>query len=533
MKSAISFLFLFFALTFVLFSQNRGEAINGIVSFTTSQNVYVKFASTADIQIGDTLQLAGQNCLVVGSKSTTSCVCNRLSECNPEKGTAILFSPKAKATVKAQNLAPQRPSVPQAENTPEAKSEVIEEEKSREKIRGRVTLSSYNNFSATRANRNRVMARFSLDADHIKDSDFSFETYLNYRYIVPENPEAFAVPTSHFRVFNLAVRYDPRPDFTMSLGRKINPRMASLGAIDGLQVEKSFGNAYLGAIAGSRPDIGTFALNLNLLQYGGFVGIQTKQKQFYSQSTIGLIQQQNAGKTDRRYAYLQHSSTIARRLSLFGSAELDLYSAVNGVVTNQTRLTNLYASATYRLGRKANLMLSYDSRRRVLYYETFLTEIERLLSDDLARQGVRLRVNVRPIKYVNLGFSYAKRFQSDQQNKSDNIHASARWSRIPVINGRLSFTYNMNTSDYLKSDIFSARYSRNLIKNKLEADFYYRYATYLFGSSKARVQHYAGTNLSVRVNEKLNLGLSTEASFFNEETNYRAYVRLSRRISGK
>lgn len=533
MKSVSAFCLLLVLFT-SLFGQKTSKELSGVVSFTTSQNVYVKFASTADIQIGDTLSLANQACLVVGSKSSTSCVCSRIGDCNPEKGTTILFRPKAKAIVKAQDEVPQA-SVPQAEETPEPESESeVEEEKSRQKIRGRVTLSSYNNISATRNNRNRFMARFSLDADHIKDSDFSFETYLNYRHIIPANTETFAVPTSYFRVYNLALTYAPKPDWTLTLGRKINPKTASLGAIDGLQVEKRFGNAYVGAIAGSRPDITSYSLNFNLLQYGGYVGFQTQQKQFYSQSTIGFLQQQNGGMIDRRYTYMQHSSTIGRKLSLFGSAELDLYSAVNGVVTNDPRLTNLYASATYRFGSKASLMFSYDSRRRVLFYETFLTEIERLLQDDLARQGVRARINIRPIKYVNLGFSYARRFQSDQQNKSDNLHASASWSRIPAIDGRLSLTYNLNSSNYLKSNILAARYSRSIVKDVLDGDIYYRHATYTFGTNgKPRIQHYAGVNLSVRVNKKLRLGLSTEASFFNTETNYRAYVRLSRRISGK
>ncbi|MEM6348111.1 MAG: hypothetical protein AAF927_29790, partial [Bacteroidota bacterium] len=348
------------------------------------------------------------------------------------------------------------------------------------------------------------------------------------------NPEVFEVQTRYFRVYNLALSYTPTPDWKLTLGRKINQKIASLGAIDGLQVEKAFGQAYVGAIVGSRPDINSFALNLNLLQYGGYAGYQTNSKQFYSQSTIGLLQQQNGGKIDRRYAYLQHASTISRKLSLFASAELDLYSAVNGVVTNDPRLTNLFTSATYRFNSKINLMVSYDSRRRVLFYETFLTEIERLLQEDLARQGLRARINIRPIKYVNLGFSYARRFQADLQNKSDNIFASASWTRIPAIGGRLALTYNQNISNYLNTSVIAARYSRPIIKNKLDGDVYYRNATYRFGEfGRARVQQYVGVNLSANFNKKLRLGLSSEASFFNDETNYRVYARLSRRISGK
>ena len=147
--------------------------------------------------------------------------------------------------------------------------------------------------------------------------------------------------------------------------------------------------------------------------------------------------------------------------------ELDLYSEVDGVTVNDIRLTNLYISARYRISRKVNLMLSYDSRKRILYYQTFQSEIDRLLDDNLARQGLRARLNIRPFKFISAGFNYTKRFRTSELNKSNNIYGYVTWTRIPTLEGRLSLSYNRNESNYLLSNIGSIRYSRDLVKNKL------------------------------------------------------------------
>ena len=537
MKFKLSLSFIFTLLIVNLNAQQGGSVMQGEVTFVTSRNVYVKFDNTTDIQIGDTLMLAknGSACLQVASKSSSSVVSRLINACEVQKGDGISFRLKQKAPSKEEEQREvEIPDLIQAPAAPEPEEVEEEEPLYKERIRGRISLSSFSNIASNRDNRNRFMGRLSLDAKHINNSKLSLEGYLNFRQINAVNPENFAPPTSFFRVFNLAATYEVRPDLRLTVGRKINPKIASLGAIDGLQAEKHFGKAYVGAIVGSRPDIVNFSFNPNLLEYGGYAGIQTQEKNFYSQTTLGLIEQRNKGMTDRRYAYFQHSSTIARNLSLFSSLELDLYSAVNGVQTNNTRLTNLFLSGTYRFGRKVSLTLSYDSRRRVLFFETFQTDIERLLNDDIARQGIRARINIRPIKYLSFGASYAQRFQSDQQNQSDNIHAYASWSRIPVISGRIYFAYNNNQSNYLKSDILSLRHSRSLIRNKLDADIYYRRVNYVFvNSTRRRPQDYIGANLSLNINKKLAFRIAGEVTNFNQETNYRVYARIIRRFYGR
>lgn len=211
--------------------------------------------------------------------------------------------------------------------------------------------------------------------------------------------------------------------------------------------------------------------------------------------------------------------------------ELDLFSKLNGVVSNEIRLTNLYVSARYRFSRKFNMMLSYDSRKRILYYETFQTEIERFLDDDIARQGLRTRINFRPFKNIFAGASYSKRFQSNSENKSDNIYGYLTLSRIPNIGGRVTVSYNRNESNYLKSNIGSLRYYRGFFDGRLNTTIYYRFVHYDYVNSLDPIsQHYMGTDLSYNFTRKLLFSISGEFTTYNEENNYRIFTRLIQRF---
>ena len=72
----------------------QSDAINntGEVTFVTSNNVYVKFENTKNIQIGDTLRPFDSDipCLIVNNKSSTSCVCVPINKCSIEKGDKMI-----------------------------------------------------------------------------------------------------------------------------------------------------------------------------------------------------------------------------------------------------------------------------------------------------------------------------------------------------------------------------------------------------------------------------------------------------------
>ena len=153
------------------------------------------------------------------------------------------------------------------------------------------------------------------------------------------------------------------------------------------------------------------------------------------------------------------------------------------------------------------------------------------MDDDEARQGVRARVNVKPHKYITVGASYSKRFQSDQQNKSNNINGFFNLSKVPKIDGRFSVNFNMNTSNYLETQITSLRYSRYVLKKKLNVDMYFRMVNYAYKNSEVRFgQKYYGTNFGYRLSKKWRISLLGEMSSGRGEKNFRVNTKVTNRF---
>lgn len=508
------------------------DVVPGEVTFITSQHIYVRFERTEGIAVKDTLELVKDGalspCLVVSSLSSTSCVCTPVFGCNLEKGDRVqtrgLHAIEPKEGTRRSGAARTRTV---EEDTLGARGE---------RIRGRLSAATYSTMPSERESDHRVMYRFSLNANNIANSKFSAETYLNYRRLYPASMENHPQRTEFFNVYNLAVSYAPDSNTTITLGRKINSSASSIGAIDGLQMERRHGLFFAGAIVGFRPDIYTYGLNLDLLEYGGYLGTQMTSSKVNSRSTVGLLQQTNNGMIDRRYAYLQHSTTYNGNLNIFSSGELDLY----GTVGSGVRLTNFFISSRYRVSRKVDVFASYDSRRRVVFYETFRNDVEVLLDDDDARQGARVRLNVRPTKQLGLGVAYSKRFQADGANASDNIGGSLNFNMDPEGVGRWSVQANRNTSSYVRSDVLSFRHSRTLIPKYVTMGLYYRMVDYLYANrtdgsplSAHTSQRYYGADLSVNLARSFTFTVLGELATILEERNYRLNMSLVKRFDSK
>ncbi len=533
MRYKIIFILFFTIISFHSNAQDNAQILEGKVTFITSKNIYVKFDNTQMIKIGDTLKIANNRpCLLVSNKSSSSVVCTKINACDIEKDTIVLYqySLVNEAVIKEEAIVEDigisyTDSIKTINDTPK-------EIQYTENIKSRLSVSSYSMLSDLRDDNHRLVSRFSLYAAHINHSKFSIETYINYRKNISSNIARPSRNDNALRVFNLALKYDVDSTLSITIGRKINYKIASLGAIDGLQAEKFFGKNFVGVIAGFRPDIFDFGFNSNLLQYGAYVGRLTDNKNLRSQTTLGIAEQRNHNELDRRFTYLQHSSTLFKKLNLYVASELDIYSKSNDSISNSPRLTNLYVTARYRFNRKINVALSYDSRKRIIYYQTYQSDIERILDEDIARQGFRARLNIKPFKNVFSGFSYSKRLQSDNKNKSDNLYGYVSFSRLPTIGGRMSLTYNKNSTNYLNSNIASLRYSTAFMDDRLNADFYYRFVDYKYKRTVPDFsQNYFGTYLSYFIDRSLTVSLSAEYSTYNGENNYRINTRIIKRFN--
>lgn len=533
MKNSLVFVVFLSLVCSKIFGQQTQGVLKGAVTFATTQNVYVKFDNTDNIKVGDTLSILSSNtpCLVITNKSSKSVVSIILNGCQVKKGDEVIFKflIKQEPVIEAVTV---KVRVDSTSIKSDSLNKKAKEVKNLERISGKFSVASYSNIYNTRPNRHKIITRFNLYADHINNSKYSFESYLNYNKDIVSVPNNYARNQSPFKVYSLALTYDQSPTLSIAIGRKINNSISSIGAIDGLQVEKHFGKNYVGAISGFRPDLSDYGFNSNLLEYGAYVGRLTNTPNLISQTTLGIIEQQNNGKVDRRYTYFQHSSTFFSKLNLFSSFEVDIFNKFNGVKAGNARLTNFYASTRYRFSKSVDASVSYDSRKNIIYYETFQSEVERLLADDVARQGLRFTINTRPAKYVNAGASYSVRFQSDKLNKSDNINAYFGFYQIPNIGGSFNFNYNNNTSNYLVSNILSFSHSRTLFKDKVSADFYFRTVNYTYNSTNLKSkENYFGLDLSLNINRNLRFSIDGEYQKSDLEKNYRLNTQIVKRFN--
>ncbi len=523
MKQLFAFILLLFC-TQILSGQKETVMGKGVVSYVSSVNVYVKFESTEFINKGDTLFTENgeflQAALLVKDKSSTSCVCTPLLTEKMKVGDALVSrslvekKPEKSKEKKRTDLSPAGPDsaikpLPLV-HTPEDKEGALA---FKQKIKGRISAASYTNIYGADVT-NRMRYTLTYQGNNIKNSRFSTDSYISFRHTLGEWNSVKERLGDALKVYSLSVKYDFDKISSISLGRKINYRISSMGAIDGVQYEKGFDNGLtLGAIGGWRPDYADYGFNPHLLQAGAYVSYASGKINKRLESTLAFVEQRNHTKTDRRFVYFQHTNTLSKSLNLFASFEMDLYQNVNNEVSNKPSLTNLLLSLQYRATKKLSFSLSYDNRKNIIYYESYKSYIDQLIEDE-TRQGLRLGANYRFAKMVTCGFNASWRFQKNDLNLSKNINSYVNFNRLPWVNATVSLSANFLQTNYLNSKIYGARISKEIIRTKLQSELYYRLVDYQYKNYEYKIQqHIAGVDLSWSITRKLAFYLYYEGTF--------------------
>lgn len=531
-------IFLFFFVFFIALNENiqaQAELEKGTVSYVSSKNVYVKFASTKGINIGDTLFLKKAESLIpalfVTSKSSTSCVCTKfitgpigISEEIFAKKTPIKEKEESKEKEEKAGKEDLETKPPAYDKSPEqaAKEEdgELEIKKLKQKIRVRLSAASYSNISE-RNETNRMRYSFSMQGNNIQNSKFSTDAYFTFRHTLKEWDAVKNNLNDALKIYSLAVKYDFSESTSLILGRKINPKISSLGAIDGLQFEKGIGKGFLvGAIAGSRPDLRDYSVNVDLMQAGVFVGQVSGGNKKHQQSTLGIMEQRNKSAVDRRFVYFQHTNDLLKNLNVFGSFEMDLYEKINNETNNKPNLTNLFVSFRYRFSRKLNASLSYDNRRNIIYYESYKSYIDQLI-DDETRQGLRFGLNYHPVRLITWGMNASWRFQKSNTNDSKNLNSYLNFNRLPFIKTSASITANFLKTSYIDSKVFGVKMMKDILKGKVNGEVYYRrvdyeYPVYEYSTN----QNIVGGSLSWQIINKISLFAFFEKTFDSQGNDY-------------
>jgi len=517
------------------YGQTATDTIGGVVSYKTPQNVYVKFKSTKDIVIGDTLYVLSQGqmipVLAVTNISSTSCVGTLLTDQPIETGAKLIARVKKAPTPLEQLITETKISSDTIGLPLPAKEEQKKPLEEKPSIKGRISAASYINFSdQPGADKQRMRYTLSLNARRMGNSDFSAEVYMSFRNTLGEWQDVQDNFKKAFKVYSLALEYDLNNDTRFWVGRKINFNISNLGAIDGLQAEKRFKKTLVGAFAGSRPDLTDYGFNPNLMQYGAYVGNIMEGKNGTAQNTFAIAEQRNQGMTDRRFAYFQHINSVIKHVSIFTSFEFDLYKLQNNKPKNTLDLTSIYFSLRYRVSDKLSFFGSYDARNNIIYYESYKNFIDQLLEDE-TRQGLRFSFNYHPMKKITIGSSAGYRFQKGSPTPSTNMNNYLTISRVPGIKASATLSAVLISSSYFNGVIYGIRTSRDIINGKLFGELEYRWVTYNYKHVEFPLkQSIIGVNLSYRIAKKLSFGFNYEGEIQNKNLTSRIYTNIIQRF---
>jgi hypothetical protein len=519
--------------------ESSGER-EGSVSYITSQNIYVRFSSTENIESGDTLYIRrGQEfipAMRVSSTSSISVVGTPMQGISMKVGDAVIalfpagIEPGDVMTEKS--AAASNAASAGADSTgsvsPEGKSV---KSGSGQSIHGRISLSSYSHLSnALDKPGQRMRYTFSLQANNLGNSGLSAETYLSFAHTNSNWEDIQENLFKGLKIYNLSLKYRFDESMYLLWGRKINPRLSSVGAIDGLQFERKFRSLYLGTFAGSRPDYQDYGFNFHLIQYGAYSGYELKRDRISMDNSIAFVEQMNKSRTDRRFIYFQHSSWMWKKLYFFASGEADLYKMVGGQQENVFNLSNIYISVRYRFIRQMSAALTYSSRKNVIYYESYKDFVERLI-DNEARQGWRLRLNSRPFKNLSIGLSGGYRYRREDTRPSRNVYAYGTYAGLPGLNASLTLSATWLESVYLNGNIYSAGLSKDFLKGRASAVIKYRHVDYAYTYEEPGFgQSILEADLYFAIYNKLSFSVYYEGTLESPYEYHRIYLNCTQRF---
>ncbi|MEZ5103290.1 MAG: hypothetical protein R2757_02245 [Draconibacterium sp.] len=523
-------------LTGILFSVDAQEVntvVEGAVSYISGENIYVRFINTDGIENGDTLFIVENENLVPGlvvqHHSSLSCLCSPVGEKTFNVSDKIFAKPKLKVAPPAANENVVQETKPEQDINEQVLTSANKKTKTTEghqKVDGRLSVSSYSNFSnASSENMHRFRYTFSMDAQNISNSKFSAETYISFTHKLNEWDVVKENLNDALKIYSLALQYDFNSTASFWAGRKINPRIANVGAIDGIQFQKDWKHFFAGVAAGTRPDYMDYGFNPDLFEYGAYIGQNLKVENGFVQTSLAYFEQRNNSNIDRRFIYLQHNNSFFKNVNVFSSFEVDLYKLENGQPVNSLTLTGLYLSVRYRVTSRLSLFGSYDNRRNVIYYETFKNYADAVLQQ-ASRQGLRFRINYRPLNYLNLGINAGTRFMKNDPRKTNTFNGYATYTRIPWVDASLTLSGNLMQTAYLNGQVYGARLNKDLIAGKLYTMLNYRWVEFDYASGSKLRQNIGEMDLSWQFNKKFYLSVNYEATFQESENFNRLYLNI-------
>jgi hypothetical protein len=524
------------ALSAVVKGQQVSNNLQGSVSFLSTQNVYVKFKSTDGIAVGDTLFVTTGGklvpALVVSNLSSTSCICTSLPGANISVSQGISARVNPAAVKPGGNQVSQETKVnpPAAISYDTVRKKVVTKEL-QQKINGSLAVYSYSTFSNTPSpTSTQLRYTFTLNARNIGDSKISINSYVSFRHKIGEWSVVKNDIFSALKVYDLSLTYDPTKTTHISIGRRINYNISSIGAMDGAQFDKSFNRFGIGVVAGFRPSFTDYGFDSKLFQYGAYLAYNSKPEETFHQTSIAVMEQMYNSKTDRRFLYFQHTNMIIKNLYFFGTLEADLYTVKNNKPQSTFDLTGLYGSLRWNLTKNLSVTGSYDARKNITYYETYKSLLDSVLINQ-TRQSIRLQINYRILNNIMIGVQSDYRYLKTDPAPTRNVYGYFTYGRIPGIGISATLSGTYLESPFLKGTVYQARLSRDLFQGKLQLDMSYQYVDYRLSESLLNtLQHIGEFGIYWQFAKKISFSANYEGTLEKNNTYNRIYLQLRKRF---
>lgn len=516
------------------------QEISGKVTYVSSQNVYVQFENTEGISVGDSLFVKNKKLMkpvlkvnFISSRSVAGELLNEKSEL--KVGDEILAH--VKLTAIENQLAEVDSSIDSTaqilfveDSLSTVKSsyvKVIEP-----KISGKISVQSYSNFSNLIFDDDYQRWRYSFrfNAENIGGGKFSFSNYTIFTYRADEWNQLSSNFGRSLRMYDFALNYKVENNWDIWIGRHLNRKVTNISTVDGLHLEKYFGKFSLGAIVGSRPNYYDMGYNVKLFEYGVFVSRSDSLGKKRMDNTLSIFQQTNDFKTDRRFIYFQHTNNAIDKTNIFISSEIDLFKRELGQDKSDFSLTSIYISGRYNPSNVLSFSASYDARKNVIYYETFMSYLDSIIERE-TRQGFRLGVNIKPINGLFFGFNFGYRSQESDIKPSRNFSGFVTYSSLPLIETSTTVSYTRIMSSFIDGSLYGFRLSKDIFNGNIYTSFSYRITDYKYLNNPAALkQSSIGLDLSSRIIDNIFLSLGYEGTFEAERTYGRVLLDLSTRF---
>jgi hypothetical protein len=401
----------------------------------------------------------------------------------------------------------------------------------KQKITGSIGVSGYSHISNTNvADSYRFQYLLMFNARNIANSKISVESYISFRH---EKGNWNLVQDNIFqalKIYNLSINYNNNKNTQLVLGRRINPKISNIGAVDGIQYEYKWRDFFIGAILGSRPDYTDYSFDITLPQYGAYIGHNITNSAGEMQNSLAYIEQMNTLKTDRRFAYFQHSNSLLKNLFFFGSVEVDLYKNINENPENTFSLANAYLSLRFKPFKRMSVSASYDNRKNIIYYETYKSFINQII-DIEARQGLGFQINYAVLDNISFGIRTGYRFPNKNSKETRNLYGYITYSKIPFIGSSMTLAMNSIETGYINGKILNLNIDRDFFQGKLYTNCGYQWVKYSFyGNETMILQNVVNLSASWRFYKSFSFYVNYEKTFENSDRYNRLVIQLRKRF---